>query len=74
MSPLATLIETRFPGLLNPICSCNQDIEKSTHFLVHCSNYSNEGLTFLNIIRNIVTSLLDKNDLEVTESLLYEDS
>ena len=35
-----------FLDSLNPICSCGQNIETSTHFLVHCSNYSNERLTF----------------------------
>ena len=46
----------------------------STNFLVHCSNYSNERLTFLNIIRNNDRKILDKNDLKVTETLLYGDS
>ena len=55
-----------FLDSLNPICSCGQNIETSTHFLLHCSNYSNERLTFLNIIRSI--------DLKVTETLLYGDS
>ena len=59
---------------LNPICSCGQDIQTSTHFLLHCSNYSNERLTFLNIIRNIDRNILDNNDLKVTETLLYGDS
>ena len=42
-----------FLDSLNPVCSCGQDIETSTHFLRHCFNYSNERLTFLNIIRKI---------------------
>ena len=63
-----------FLDSLNPICSCGQNIETSTHFLLHCSNYSNERLTFLNIIRNIDRNILNKNDLKVTESLLYGDS
>ena len=63
-----------FLDSLNPICSCGQNIETSTHFLLHCSNYSNERLTFLNIIRNIDSNILSKNDLKVTETLLYGDS
>ena len=63
-----------FLDSLNPICSCGQNIETSTHFLLHCSNYSNERLTFLNIIRNIDSNILNKNDLKVTETLLYGDS
>ena len=72
---LSHLREHKFkPGFLdslNPICSCGQNIETSTHFLLHCSNYSNERLTFLNIIRNIDSNNLSKNDLKVTETLLY---
>ena len=63
-----------FLDSLNPICTCGQNIETSTHFLLHCSNYSNERLTFLNIIRNIDSNILSKNDLKVTETLLYGDS
>ena len=63
-----------FLDSLNPICSCGQNIETLTHFLLHCSNYSNERLTFLNIIRNIDSNILSKNDLKVTETLLYGDS
>ena len=63
-----------FLDSLNPICSCDQNIETSTHFLFHCSNCSNERLTFLNIIRNIDSNILSKNDLKVTETLLYGDS
>ena len=46
-----------FLDSLKPICSCGQNIETSTHFLLHCSNYSNERLTFLNIIRNIDSNI-----------------
>ena len=63
-----------FLDSLNPVCSCGQDIETSTHFLLYYSNYSNERLTLLNIIRNIDRNILDKNDLKVTETLLYDDS
>ena len=63
----------RFLDSLNPICGCDQDIEKSANFLLHCCNYSNERIIFLNIIRNIDGKILDKNDLEVTETLPYGD-
>ena len=63
-----------FLDSLIPICSCGQDIETSTYFLLSCFNYSNERLTFLNIIRNIDSNILSKNDLKVTETLLYGDS
>ena len=63
-----------FLDSLNPICNCGQNIETSTHFLLHCSNYFNKRLTFQNIIRNIDSNILSKNDLKVTKTLLYDDS
>ena len=63
-----------FLDSLHPICSCAQNTETSTHFLLHFSNYSNERLTFLNIIRNIDSNILSKNDFRVTETILYGDS
>ena len=62
-----------FLDSLNPFCSCGQNIETSINFLLHCSNYSIERLTFLNIVRNIDSNILSKNDLKVTKTLLYAD-
>ena len=63
-----------FQDSLNPICSCGNDIETLAHFLLHCPHYSNERSTFLNTIRNINRNIFDKNDLQITETLLYGDS
>ena len=72
---LSHLCEHKFKhGFLDsliPICSCDHNIETSTHFLLHFSNYSNERLTFLNVIKNIERNILNKNDLKVMETLLY---
>ena len=63
-----------FLDSLNPICSCGQNIERSTQFLFHCFNYSNERLFFLYIIRNIDRNISSKNNVKVTETLLYGDA
>ena len=63
-----------FQDSLNPICSCGNDIETLAHFLLHCPHYSNARSTFLNTIRNINRHIFDKNDLQITETLLYSDS
>ena len=63
-----------FQDSLNPICSCGNDIETSAHFLLHCPHYSNERSTFLNTIKNINRKIFDKNDLQITKTLLYGDS
>ena len=78
LTRLRHLLEHKFKhgflDSLNPICSCGQNIETSTHFFLHCSDYSNERLAFPNIIRNIDGKLLYKIYLKVTETLLYDDS
>ena len=63
-----------FEDKLNPIFSCGNDIQTSAHFLLHCSHYSNERSTFLDTIRNINRNIVDKNDLQITETLLYRDN
>ena len=46
-----------FQDSLNPFCSCGKDeVEISTHYLLHCSNYSEKRLAFLNTIK-ILTCL-----------------
>ena len=62
-----------FLDSFNPICSSSQDIETS-NFLLRCSNYSTERLTFLNIMRNIDSDNLNKNELKVTETFPYGDN
>ena len=71
------LLEHKFQYSLqvsyNLICSCGKDIERLTHLLFHCANYSNERSTLLNII-SIDGKTLKRNDIQVTEILLYDDS
>ena len=71
------LLEHKFQYSLqvsyNLICSCGKDIERLTHLLFHCANYSNERSTLLNII-SIDGKTLKRNDIKVTEILLYDDS
>ena len=63
-----------FQYSLNPICSCGNDIETLAHFLLHCPHYCHERSTFLNTIRNINRYISDKNNLKITEIILYGDS
>ena len=63
-----------FQDSLNPICTCGNDIKTSAHFLLPCPHYSNERSNFLNTIKNINRNIFDKNDLQITETLLYGDS
>ena len=48
-----------FQDSLNPFCSCGKgEVETSSHYLLHCSNYSEERLALLNTIKNIDMSIL----------------
>ena len=62
-----------FLDSLNPICNCGQGIETSTHFLLQCSNYSNE-IRVWTLSGSIDGNILNKNNFNITETLLYGDS
>ena len=40
-----------FQDCLNLLCPCGNEIETSTHYLLHCPTYTNEILTLLNKIK-----------------------
>ena len=47
-----------FQDSLIPICSCGKgEVEYSSHYLLHCFNYSEERLALLNTIKNIEMSI-----------------
>ena len=60
-----------FQDTLNPIWSCGDDIETTIHYLLHCSNYSDEGRTFLEGLQSIGEKIHDKSDSQITELLLF---
>ena len=53
------------------MCSCGKDIETTSHFFLHCPNYLHERQTLLNTIKEIDITILDLNDNELTNVLLY---
>ena len=64
-----------FQDSLNPFCSCGKgEVETSSHYLLHCSNYSEERLALLNTIRNIGMSILQLSDSKFTSVLLFGDT
>ena len=44
---------------LNPFCSCDLNIESTTHFLLHCPTYITERRILLSTIESIDNNLLD---------------
>ena len=58
---------------VNPVCSCGQEIETSTHFLLHCSNYHSARQTLFEKVKKIDSSILKQNDQVITKILLFGD-
>ena len=64
-----------FQDSLNPFCSCIKgEVETSSHYLLHCSDYSEEQLTLLNTIRNIDISTLQLSDSKFARVLIFGDN
>ena len=62
-----------FQDCFNTLCLCGNDIQISTHYLLHCSTYTNERLTLLNKIKSINCSILESSDAAVTKFRLFGD-
>ena len=60
-----------FQETLNPICSCGQNIETTTHYLLHCSNYLNGRMKLLTNLQNVEENILDRNNSRLSEILLF---
>ena len=41
-----------FQDMLNPLCSCGNDVEYTEHFLFHCPQFANERCTLLSTLGN----------------------
>ena len=63
-----------FQDCLNPLIFCGNEIETSTHYLLHCPTYKNKRMTLLNNIKSINCSILEFSDAVVTKILLFGDN
>ena len=64
-----------FQDSLKPFCSCGKgEVQTSSHYLFHCSNYSEEWLVLLNTMRNIDMFILQLSDSKFTTVLLFGDA
>ena len=63
-----------FQDSLNPICNCGNDVEKTTHYLLHCLLFSDGRLILTSNIRNIGSNILNLNDSRFSEVLLFGNS
>ena len=60
-----------FQDCLNHVCCCCQEIETTSHFLLHCLNYRCVRKAFFEKIYLIDSSISQQNDLSVTKDLLF---
>ena len=63
-----------FLDTINPLCSCGSDIETALHFLLYCPNFMQCRNTLLSKISEINSELITRNDLALTETLLFGDN
>ena len=72
---LSHLVDDKFrhnlQDCINPICSCDQEIETSTHSLLHYSNYHGARQTLFKKINKIDSTILKQNDQVITKLLLF---
>ena len=59
---------------INPLCSCGSDIETALHFLLYCPNFMQCRNTLLSEISEVNSELTTRNDLALTETLLFGDN
>ena len=60
-----------FQDCLNPICSCRQEIETTSHFLLHYLSYCCARKTFFEKFNLIDSNILQQSDLSATKDLLF---
>ena len=60
-----------FEDGINPLCSCGNFIESTTHFFLHWAHFSNQKLTLINKIKNIDKGIFDEKDSFITQTLLF---
>ena len=60
-----------FQDCFNPVCSCGQEIETTSHFLLHCLNYRLQEKNFFEKINLIDSNILQQNDLSITKNLIF---
>ena len=60
-----------FQDTLNPICNCGEDIETTSHYLLHCPDYLYERKTLLKTVSCIVPNIFNFNNDQLTEIHLH---
>ena len=53
------------------MCTCGQDIETTTHFLLHCSNHYSGRKSLFQKIYQISENISEQSDSTITKILLF---
>ena len=64
-------IRHNFQDCLKPICSCGQEIETTSHFLLHFLDYLCARKAFVEKTNLIDSNILQQSDLSITKDLLF---
>ena len=60
-----------FQDILNPLCSCVDDIETTIHYLLHCPTYSYERRTLLDKFQSIGENIPDIKMISKSQNCFY---
>ena len=72
---ITDLLEHKFRhNFLNRICNFGNATESTKHYLIQCSNFTNESQSFLQNVRIVNPDLLSMNEGVLTHLLLYDDN
>ena len=56
-----------FDSCINPLCSCNLEVESTKLFFLQCQHYTNISKTLLNTVEMIDRTILNVNDDDLKE-------
>ena len=60
-----------FQDCLNPICSCDLDIESTSHFLLYCTTFNDERYALLSTLNKIGCKFLELTKSSLSQTLSY---
>ena len=65
-------LKHNFQDCVNPLCSCNLEIESLSHFFLHCHHFTNIRATLLDDLQSVDRKITSFSDNELVDLLLYE--
>ena len=63
-----------FQDCLNPLCSCTLEIEETSHYLLHCHDFSQHCVDLMNSVKSVFDNFKSMADIVKKDLLLFGDS